>query len=223
VTTPGKLAYLAQRNPALSREQFIRRWRQHGALAMGLARWDSVGRYAQCDCLPAPAGLGRASEQYDGVGVVWFTDTKPGSDSDRERMRADERQTFSTYVDEIALILRERAGMARDGGAVKANHFLTSRRDLTRDEFLALWLQNGIEHGPRASLVARYVGNEVVVNGRPGSLLPYHAYDEYWFESSASLSEYFSGHDSNPLDRPWIDQERSVLVVTNELILYDFL
>ncbi len=222
MTTPGKLAYLAKRNPALSREQFIRRWRQHGALAMGLARWDWVGRYAQCDCLPVPAGLSRASQQYDGVGVIWFTDTRPSSPADRERMRADERETFSTYVDEIALVLRERVG--RDGsGAVKANHFVTSRRDLPRDEFLALWLQNGIEHSPRASLVARYVGNEVVVNGMPGSRLPFDAYDEYWFESSASLSEYFSGNDSNPLDRPWIDHERSALVVTNELVLYDFL
>jgi len=131
MTTPGKLAYLARRNPALSREQFIRRWRQHGALAMGLARWNSVGRYAQCDCLPVPVGLSRASQQYDGVGVVWFRDGKPSSQADRERMRADELQTFSTYVDEIALILRERVG--RDGsGAVKANHFVTSRRDLTR-------------------------------------------------------------------------------------------
>jgi hypothetical protein len=55
MTTPGKLAYLAKRNPALSREQFIRRWRQHGALAMGPARWDSVGRYAQCDCAGSAA------------------------------------------------------------------------------------------------------------------------------------------------------------------------
>ena len=79
----GKLAYLAQRNPALSREQFIRRWRQHGALAMGLARWDSIGRYAQCDCLPVPAGLTRASQEYDGIGIVWFTEANPGSRADR--------------------------------------------------------------------------------------------------------------------------------------------
>ena len=63
----------------------------------------------------------------------------------------------------------------------------------------------------------------MVVNGRPGSRLQFDAYDEYWFESSAALSEYFSGNDANPLDQPWIDNERSVLVVTNELVLYDFL
>jgi hypothetical protein len=220
----GKLAYLAQRNPALSPEQFTRRWRQHGALAMSLPRWDSVGRYAQCDCLPVPAGLSRASQEYDGIGIVWFTDANPGSSADRERMRADERETFSAYVDEIALLLTERAERAsRDGhGPVKANHFLARPADLTRDEFTARWLEHDIDRGSRARLVTRYTKNEVI-GRRPDSRLEFDAYDEYWFESGAALSEYFSGADPDSLGRPWIDDQRSVLVVTNELVLYDFL
>ena len=218
----GKLAYLARRNPGLSREQFIRRWRQHGALAMSLPRWDSIGRYAQCDCLPVPPGLSRASQQYDGIGMVWFTDSDPGSRADRERMRADERETFSTYVDEVALILTERAGWG-GYGLVKANHFIARPHDLSRDEFMTSWLESDIGRGPRASLVAGYMRNEVAAGGRPGCRLEFDAYDEYWFESGDALSEYFSGGSPDPLGLPWIDSERSVLVVTNELVLYDFL
>jgi hypothetical protein len=188
---------------------------------MGLARWDSIGRYAQCDCLPVPAGLSRASQEYDGIGIIWFTDANPGSRADRERMRADERETFSTYVDQIALILNERA--SRDGhGPVKANHFLARRRDLTRDEFTARWLEHDIDREPRARLVTRYTRNEVI-GVRPDSQLELDAYDEYWFESGAALSEYFSGGGPDSVGRAWIDDERSVLVVTNELVLYDFL
>jgi hypothetical protein len=136
-------------------------------------------------------------------------------------MRADERETFSTYVDEIALILNERT--SRDGqGPVKANHFLARHRDLTRDEFTTRWLEDDIDRGPRARLVARFTKNEVI-GSRPHSRLEFDAYDEYWFESGAALSEYFSRGGRDSLGRPWIDDERSVLVVTNELVLYDFL
>ena len=70
--------------------------------------------------------------------------------------------------------------------------------------------------------MARYTRNEVIAV-RPDSHLEFDAYDECWFESGAALSEYFSGGGPDSLGQPWIDDERSVLVVTNELVIYDFL
>lgn len=100
-----KRIYIAERNPKLSREQFIQRWRQHGALAMSfMARqnWANVILYVHCDAIH-DHGIGGFSDCYDGMGVLHFRDQTAreqhiGFTEARAALAADEEETFKTQM-----------------------------------------------------------------------------------------------------------------------------
>ena len=219
-----KLVYLAKRNPGLNHEQFIRRWRQHGALAMGLQRWNSIERCAHCDALSAPPDLPQASGDYDGIGVIWFHDSLPGTEEDMVKLRADELETFSANVNQFALEVREQVVV--DGhGRLKANYFAARSGDQSRAEFIARWMREPpdgvLPAAPASGLVRRLVQNEVCDTDRD-TALEFDGYAEYWFENTADLVSFFADDADSPLRDPLIDQDRSVLVVSNEVLIYDF-
>jgi hypothetical protein len=98
----SKLIYLANRNPGLSRERFVARWRKHGALAMSLPLWRRLARYVQASVLH-PAPIPGASTAYDAVGVLWYKDdagrsSSAADDADIATMAADEVHTFAALV-----------------------------------------------------------------------------------------------------------------------------
>lgn len=103
--TDAKLIYLPKRNPRLTREQFVRRWRQHAAFAMGLARWSSIQRCAYWNVLPPIPGVACPAADYDGVAMSWFRDSNGASSEHRARLRADRLETFSDYVEMFSLDL----------------------------------------------------------------------------------------------------------------------
>jgi hypothetical protein len=99
----AKLIYIAKRNPKFTREQFIARWRKHGALAMSQQLWRQAARYVQASSIPSPSIEG-ASETYDAVGVLWFKDDShmvaptPADVADVAEMAQDEFETFAGPV-----------------------------------------------------------------------------------------------------------------------------
>lgn len=104
-----KLIYLARRNPALSLEQFPRRWRQHALLGGSLPslRGNFV-QVAQCLNLYDRAVVPRASLDFDGVNLLTLKDRSVATamnqnDDVHDIMLPDELATFSTYVRHFSL------------------------------------------------------------------------------------------------------------------------
>ena len=107
----NKLIYLARRNPGLSRERFVARWRKHGALAMSLGLWRHMAGYVQASVLH-PAPIRGASVDYDAVGVLWYKDDAlkdpvAADAPDMQVMAQDEPQTFSALVRPGSLVGEE--------------------------------------------------------------------------------------------------------------------
>jgi hypothetical protein len=99
-----KLIYLARRHPALTREQFVGRWRQHGALGMSLPRWRNIAHYVHCDVLDDSC--------YDAIGLIWHRSPNHraahiADTSSRLEMESDERATFARPIVQDCLIARE--------------------------------------------------------------------------------------------------------------------
>jgi hypothetical protein len=102
-----KLIYAAQRNPALSPSDFIRRWRKHGAFTMSLPNWEHALTYVQT--LPvAPT----KPEHIDALAIYSANDTLFSDTSSRgqeiiELIEADERETFATQIPQVAMWVSE--------------------------------------------------------------------------------------------------------------------
>jgi hypothetical protein len=61
-----KLIYLAKRKPGFTFDQFVRRWRMHGARGMEQSLWEKALGYVQAEpILPPP--FASASSEYDAV------------------------------------------------------------------------------------------------------------------------------------------------------------
>lgn len=224
----GKLIYLAKRNPALSREQFVRRWRRHGALAMQMTFFASIARYSHCDVLAPPQGM-RASSEHDALGVVWFRDLTPFPPEEYERMRRDELETFSEYVRNSIVRCTERV-LKPGRGLVKVYTFIARRQGSTRAQFAEHWSE---VHGPLvlgdadlARHLAGYVQNVVIDDEvTRASKLQFDGVAEFYFHEMADLQRFFAdiakrdaiGQDTGR----FLDRERTLFVITNEVMLYD--
>jgi len=224
----NKLIYLAKRNPKFNHEQFLRRWRQHGALAMQQSFFSGLSRYAQCDAVKPPAGL-KTSADYDGVGLCWFRDLKPFPPEEAERMRADELETFSEYVRPF-VVMCEESVLKPGRGFVKASVFIVRKPGTAPEAFARHWRE---VHGPMMlaqeslqPLLAGYIQNRAVVTDRTkGSRMEYDGVAEFHFSSLEHMGRFFTesakiealGRDSEQ----FLDRGRTLFMCTNEVVLYD--
>jgi len=106
-----KLIYLAQRKPGFSFDEFVCRWRRHGALGMSLPLWRFALGYVQAEAVRS-SSLDAASDDYDAVCCYMVQDEMfdrmtaedmPGAAA----MAADELETFSGPIPEVALWVSE--------------------------------------------------------------------------------------------------------------------
>ena len=146
-----KLIYFAERAPGLDPGSFIRRWRQHAALGMSMARWErNIERYVHCD--PAAVdGVTSGGPFCDGVAMVWYLseDARLRHAADpaaRAIMKRDELKTFARPVREFAVLTEER--VIREGADASLKLFARVRRDPAEDRqaFGNRWLD---EFSPR--------------------------------------------------------------------------
>jgi hypothetical protein len=99
-----KLIYLARRHPALTREAFTPRWRQHGALGMSRPRWRNIARYVHGDVIDR--------DDCDAIGLIWHRSRAARAahlaDTDsRLQMERDENDTFAEPIVNVCLLARE--------------------------------------------------------------------------------------------------------------------
>jgi len=98
-----KFIYLAKRKPTLTPEAFIKRWRQHGALAMSLPFWHNMLLYVHADPI-RPAPILGASLEYDAVAYTvarddsLFTKPSPEAAANAQTMLDDEAETFAAPI-----------------------------------------------------------------------------------------------------------------------------
>jgi len=106
-----KLIYLAQRKPGFSFDEFVCRWRQHGALGMSLPLWRFALGYVQAEPIK-PSPFGAASDEYDAVCCYMVQDEMFSSMTEEDlpgaaAMAADELETFSGPIPDVALWVSE--------------------------------------------------------------------------------------------------------------------
>jgi hypothetical protein len=131
-----KLIYLARRHPALDREGFRARWREHARLGMSRPRWTNIARYVHCDIVEPPPALRDRLGDQDGVGIIWHRSPRHraahiADTRSRGEMEADEAATFSRPIVEDCLVAREEMMIEPQAGATwKLIAFLESARPL---------------------------------------------------------------------------------------------
>ena len=126
-----KLIYLARRNPALSRGDFVLRWRQHAALGMSRPRWRNIARYVHCDVLHPHSSPASVEDAHDGIGLIWHRSADAraahlADTSSRLQMEQDEAETFREPIVNCCLVAREQVLHAPPppiAGTVKLTRF----------------------------------------------------------------------------------------------------
>lgn len=137
-----KLIYFAERHPALGREGFRARWREHGRLGMSLPRWRNVLRYTQGDALDGDAAC-------DGVATVLFRSEAARlahiADPDGAVTRADEAAVFARPVRMFAVLTIETPFLPQGPGGLKLYARVHRQASVDAADFRAWWSGT---HGP---------------------------------------------------------------------------
>jgi len=221
-----KLIYLARRNPALSRTDFVARWRRHGALGMSRPRWRNIARYVHCDVLDPPAPTPAVDPGYDAIGMVWHRSPAARAahlaDTDsRLQMEQDELETFARPIVETCLLAREHmllAPPAASATAVKLTRFLQATDDARSPgeaftpEFVAT------RHRELAAAGASVRGHllDLPLPPERGAAwgLRCAAIEEFWFDGLEAAEAAACRLTADPV------APASVAVLTNEVLLY---
>ena len=106
-----KLIYLAKRKPGFTFDEFVRRWRMHGATAMATPLWRHALGYVQAEPL-RPSPVAETSDEYDAVACYMITDRMFSGMSEEDMAAAlkiaeDELETFSAPIPTTSLWVRE--------------------------------------------------------------------------------------------------------------------
>ena len=170
-----KTIYLARRARALKREEFPRRWRRHGELAMSLGFWTDSSGYYHCDVFEDPPGaidpeLGEAwAGEYDGVGLVYFPSSSAYESlvthADFPLLLADEEGAFIEPVENFSILTREEVLVQAPGTAAKLFAFMHAGEGVSQAEFDRQWSDHAARvMGTQAmsAMLTKYVHNHPV-------------------------------------------------------------
>jgi hypothetical protein len=206
-----KLIYLARRKPGFSFDDFVRRWRMHGARGMEQPLWRHALGYVQAEPI-RPAPLPGASEDFDAIACFMIRDEMFAAMTEEDVagsrvIAADELETFAAPIPTTALWVTEDRLRDGDLGGIAGYLFFA-------DEALAR------EVAGRASSAGGL--NRVVLNRRhddgplgPGAnTLPYQAIVELSAGSVPDLAKAV-GSGGDALGKA------DVAVITREAVLWD--
>ncbi len=224
-----KRIYLAIRHPQWTPETFPPRWRKHGALAMSLPRWRNILRYSHCDRVPCDNPAVGASDECDGIGLLWYRSEALRrahvSDASGNTMVEDEKLVFARFINESDLFAVEH--VLRDGpiSGVKVVRCMKRAPGMTREAFFERWVRHGatlLSADGMAGAVQRYVQNRTFPppGGKSWSQ-DYDGVEEIWFADLAALEAAHEAAGARLAeDRAGFVAE-SLTLVTDELRLHD--
>ena len=97
-----KLVYLAKRKPGFAFDDFVRRWRMHGARGMEGSFWRHALAYVQAEPL-RPTPVAGTSEAFDAIAIFAVRDDAfaamtPDDIAGAKTMAQDELETFSAPI-----------------------------------------------------------------------------------------------------------------------------
>jgi len=125
-----KLIYLAKRKPGFTFDQFVCRWRKHGALGMSLSNWRYALGYVQAEPI-FPTPITGASEELDAVACFMIRDEMFAEMTEEDMagagtMAMDELETFSGPIPGVSLWVTEECVKAGELGGIAAYLFFAS-------------------------------------------------------------------------------------------------
>ena len=204
-----KLIYLARRKPELGFDQFICRWRQHGALGMQQSFWRHALGYVQAEpILPAP--IAGVAETFDAVAYFILRDEMFDQMTEDDiagsaRMAADELETFSGPIPEVSLWVDEEPVKTGELGGVTAFLFFED----------AATAREATEWARLATGLERIILNRRSDALEPMNTLPYAAVLELAAPGLSTLSAVLTAHERRLLSAP------ELAVVTREAVLWN--
>jgi hypothetical protein len=233
-----KLIYLARRRPDMNREDFVTRWRQHGALGMSRPRWKNIARYVHCDVLNAGADIPGISDDYDGVGMIWHKSpqaraTHRADVSSQTDMESDEEKTFREPVANFCLLAAETQRSmpgSIDGSTVKLIRFLKYADPSQCDRLSQRISEQNREMFARTNDARGWpIGYCINTTLEPQSEglsawgLKADCTEELWFRDLDELVSYRERCDADPTPLNLPDRliASRIEVITKEVVLHD--
>jgi len=206
-----KLIYLARRKPGYSFDQFVRRWRRHGALGMAQPFWRHALGYVQAEPI-RPVPVPGASADYDAVACYMIDDDMfadmTGEDiAGAARMAEDELETFAAPIPTTSLWVTEDPIRSGELGGIAAYLFFADAARARESAQLARRSE-----GPH-----RIILNERM-EATPGpqmNTLPYEAVLELSTSDIPALGKALGTQEDGLL------AAADLAVVTREAVLWD--
>lgn len=205
-----KLIYLARRKPGFTFDDFVRRWRMHGAKGMAGSFWRHALGYVQAEPI-RPAPMAGASEDFDAVAYLLLRDDAfavPPDVPEAMAIAQDELETFSAPIPTTSLwVDEERIEDGELGGKTAFLFFASAAR-----------AREVAERARAAGGLKRIVLNRRRDDGPLGpgaNTLPYEAIVELSASDLPALAAVV-GRDGRGLL-----SEADVAVVTREAVLWD--
>ncbi len=202
-----KLIYLAKRKPGFTTDQFTRRWRKHGTLAMEQGLWREALGYVQAEPV-RPTPIKEACEDFDAVACYMVNDTMFETMNEDDMagtklMLEDELETFAEPIFNVSLWVREESIKAGELGGMTAFQFFSSNEAARKAAVLA----------SASTDLHRVILNERddISLGAEANTLPYQAVVELATYHPAALQKL----DAEVL------KAADLMVVTREAVLWD--
>lgn len=206
-----KLIYLAKRKPGFTVDEFVCRWRRHGALGMSLPLWRFALGYVQAEPL-RPAPIAGASDAFDAVACYMVSDDMftamgeadmPGA----QQMAADELETFAGPIPQVSLWVQEEQLRAGELGGITAFLFF-------RDAAAARGVADRARNAAGLHRITLNLRDDNRL-GPEANTLPYAAVLELAAPAVPALADAVQPGTDNLLERA------DVAVVTRAAVLWD--
>ena len=207
-----KLIYLARRHPKFATfDEFVRRWRLHGARGMEGAFWSQAVAYVQAEPI-RPTPIPGTSEEFDAIACYSVYDdafeAHPPGAAEGERIARDELETFSAAIPATTLWVDEEVVLAGELGGATAFLFYADL-DAGRDVGRSALASGGFDR------ITVNVRSDNGPFGPEANTLPYDSVVELSAPRIASLVEALGGENRDLLSAA------DPAVITREVVFWD--
>ena len=180
-----KLIYLARREPGFTVDEFVRRWRMHGAKDMAMPLWRYALGYVQAEPI-RPAPVPGASEEFDAIACYTVRDDMFTGMTDEDIVGAaglaeDELETFSGPISAVSLWVSEEQIKTAEPGGITAFMFFENA------ETARAMAQRAFDAGDCNRITLNVRDDSVF--GAQGNTLPYEAVVELSCSNTPALGD----------------------------------
>ncbi|HTT84650.1 MAG TPA: EthD domain-containing protein [Rhizomicrobium sp.] len=219
----GKWLYLGQRNPRLSRQQFVERWLEHRKLGAPPSMRAEFLTATYCAVRPRELNIEALSDEYDAAGLFSLRHLASipfvAQFLKQDFIQADEKRFFATTSEYFSMFCAENIIRDGDDTIVVLLQFLRRRDDISPPDFVSRWHES---HGqricgesPLSAVVRRYVQNILVAPAPPG--FGYSGIGELWFDSLDAVSGVAAELSRMMLD-DFIERKTSFCLLTDVIM-----